>query len=208
MKISIIGAGNIGSTLAKKWAQADNQVSFGVRNPSDPKFDDLRPLGQVCPVAEAVASAEVLLLSLPGTAVAEFAAQFGAALDDKLVIDATNNTSALWVRSADMYPVGLNNLAVLGEKAPGAHLVRAFSTLGWENFAEPSLGGQPIDLFYCGEPGSQAAADQLISEIGLRPICLGGLDTVDLVDNLTRLWLRLVFTHKRSRRLAFKLVEE
>ncbi len=198
MKISIIGAGNIGSTLARKWAQAGNQIWFGVRNPSDPKFDDLRPLGQVCPVAQAVESAEVLLLSLPGAAVAEFAAQFGAVMDGKMVIDATNN-----IRSAEM-----NNLAVLQEKAPGAHLVRAFSSLGWENFAEPSLGGQPIDLFYCGEPTSQAAADQLISEIGLRPIYLGGLETVGLVDNLTRLWLQLVFTHKRSRRLAFKLVEE
>ena len=50
--------------------------------------------------------------------------------------------------------------------------------------------------------------DQLISDIGLRPIYLGDLDTVDLVDNLTRLWFQLVFTQKRSRRLALKLVEE
>ena len=198
MKISIIGAGNIGSTLAKRWAQAGHQLWFGVRSPADHKFDDLRPLGQVCSMAQAVSSADVLLLSLPGAAVADFATQFGAALDGKMLIDATNN-----IRSAEM-----NNLGVLKEKAPGARLVRAFSTLGWENFEQPSLGGQAIDLFYCGNPLSQSAADQLISDIGLRPIYLGDLETVELVDNLTRLWFQLVFTHKRSRRLAFKLVEE
>ena len=149
-------------------------------------------------MAEAVAAAQVVLLSLPGAAVADFASQYGPALDGKIVIDATNN-----IRSAEM-----NNLALLKEKAPGAHLVRAFSTLGWENFASPQLGGQPIDLFYCGEPASRASSDQLIAEIGLRPVYLGDLDSVDLVDNLTRLWLKMVFNQGRSRRLAFKLIEE
>ena len=198
MKIAIIGAGNIGSTLAKKWAKAGHQLWFGVRNPADPKFNDLLSIGQVCPVAQAVERAEALLLSLPGVAVADFAAEFGAKLDGKMVIDATNN-----MRSAQM-----NNLAVLKEKAPGAHLVRAFSNLGWENFEESTIDGQAIDLFYCGDPVRQADSDQMISEIGLRPIHLGDLDTVELVDNLTRLWLNLVFTQKHSRHLAFKLVEE
>jgi hypothetical protein len=32
MKIAIIGGGNIGGTLGKKWAKAGHQVVFGVRN--------------------------------------------------------------------------------------------------------------------------------------------------------------------------------
>jgi hypothetical protein len=36
MKITIIGAGNIGRTLGSKWAQVDHQVTYGVRNPADP----------------------------------------------------------------------------------------------------------------------------------------------------------------------------
>ena len=198
MKIAIVGAGNIGRTLGQKWAQTGHAVCFGVRDPADAKHAELRPLGPVLSVEAAVGGAEAVLLSLPGAAVADFAAQQGAQLGGKIVIDATNN-----VRSPDM-----NNLPVLREKAPGALLVRAFSTLGWENFAQPELGGLPIDLFYCGQAAARAAADRLIADIGLRPVYLGDLDMAGTVDGLTRVWFALAFGQGRGRRLAFKMMQE
>jgi predicted dinucleotide-binding enzyme len=198
MNITIIGAGNIGSSLGKKWAQAGHSLTFGVRNPGDSKFDELRPIGQVISIPESLISAEVVLLSLPGASVAEFAAQHGANLAGKIIIDATNN-----VRSPEM-----NNLAVLREKAPEARFVRAFSTLGWENFVNPQFGDQAADLFYCAQADARAAAEQLISEIGLRPVSLGELEAAPLVDSMTRLWFALVFGLGHGRRLAFKLLEE
>ena len=36
----------------------------------------------------------------------------------------------------------------LDEPAEGAHPVRAFNTLGFENFAEPTVDGATADLFY------------------------------------------------------------
>ena len=37
MKISILGAGNVGGTLGKKWANKGHLVFFGVRHPDDEK---------------------------------------------------------------------------------------------------------------------------------------------------------------------------
>jgi hypothetical protein len=193
MNIAIIGAGNIGKTLGEKWAQAGHRVAYGVRNPADPKHAGLNAVS----VAESLAGAEVVLLALPGAGVAEFAAQFGASLAGKIVIDATNNP-----RSAVM-----NNLEPLQTAAPGAILVRALSTLGWENFADPQLGGQQIDLFYAGVEAARPAAEQLIREIGLRPVCLGGLEAVPALDGLTRAWFALAFGQGKGRRVAFKLLE-
>jgi hypothetical protein len=194
MNITIIGAGNIGKTLGEKWAQAGHRVTYGVRNPADPKHAGLNAVS----VAEALAGAEVILLALPGAGVAEFAAQFCVSLAGKIVIDATNNP-----RSAVM-----NNLEPLQTAAPEAILVRAFSTLGWENFAKPQLGGQQIDLFYAGAESARPAAEQLIREIGLRPVCLGGLEAVPALDGLTRAWFALAFGQGKGRRVAFKLLEE
>lgn len=198
MNISIIGAGNIGGTLGKKWAQAGHRVTYGVRNPADPKHAALAASGAVASVAESLAGAEVVLLALPGSAVAEFAAQFGATLASKIVIDATNNPRS---------PV-MNNLDALQSAAPDAVLVRAFNALGWENFADPQLGGQQIDLFYTGAESARPAAEQLIREIGLRPVYLGGLEAIPALDGLTRAWFALAFGQGKGRRVAFKLLEE
>jgi 8-hydroxy-5-deazaflavin:NADPH oxidoreductase len=198
MIIAIIGAGNIGGTLGVKWAQAGHTVRFGVRAPSGSKYGHLHAHGRVVPIAEALAGAEAVLLSLPGASVADFAAQFGESLAGTLAIDATNN-----MRAPEM-----NSLAVLKEKAPGARLVRAFSNLGWENFANPRLGGEQIDLFYCGHAGARPEADRLIGDIDLRPVYLGDLEAAPIVDATTRLWFTLAAGQGLGRRLAFKMLQE
>ncbi len=140
MKIAMIGAGNIGGTLGRKWALAGHEVRFGVRNPADLQNLTLAGGRESMPVAEALAGTDVVLLSMPGGAVADFAEQHGASLAGKIVIDSTNS-----IRNTYM-----NSLAVLKEKAPEAKLIRAFNALGWENFEVPLINGVQIDLFYCG----------------------------------------------------------
>ena len=198
MKIGIIGAGNIGRTLGQTWAAAGHDVAYGVRTPDDPKHAALTASGAVVALAAAVAQADVLVLSLPGQAVAQFAADMGDALNGKVVIDATNNVGA---------PVH-NTLDVLAAAAPGARLVRAFSTLGWENFAAPTLNGEQIDLFYCSDARARDTADALIGAVGLRPVYVGGVDAAAIVDGMTRLWFTLAFQQGYGRRIAFKLQME
>jgi hypothetical protein len=198
MKIAVIGAGNIGATLGKKWAHTGHEICFGVRNPADLKHASLYAIGKVTTVGESLAGADVILLALPGAGVADFAAQFGASLAGKIVIDATNNPRS---------PV-MNNLATLQSSAPDAALVRAFNTLGWENFAETQMGGVQIDLFYAGAESARPTAEQLIREIGLRPIYLGGLEAAPVTDGLTRVWFALAFGQGKGRRIALKLLEE
>jgi 8-hydroxy-5-deazaflavin:NADPH oxidoreductase len=81
-----------------------------------------------------------------------------------------------------------------------------FNTYGWENFADPFYQGVPGDLFYCGPAGeSQTVVEQLISEVGLRPVRVGDADQADLVDSLLRFWFTL--SHSQgTRHLALKLL--
>jgi predicted dinucleotide-binding enzyme len=198
MNIGIIGAGNIGGTLGRRWAAAGHNIQFGVRNTSDSKFDALRAIGAVSEVGKATEFGEVVLLALPGAAAVEFVSGHAQILAGRVVIDATNN-----VRGAEM-----NVLGLLAEKAPDASLVRAFSTLGWENFANPSIGGEQIDLFFCGDPAARSTAEQLIVDVGLRPVYVGNIDTAAALDGMTRLWFALVFGQGYGRRVAFKLLRE
>lgn len=201
MKITVLGTGNIGATLGKKWAGQGHEVTFGVRDVTAAKHQTLLETipGQatIAPTVEAAAAAEVVVLAIPGAAVKETMAQLGSTLADKLIIDATNQ-----ITQADM-----SAIATITAAAPQAKLFRAFNTLGWENFETPELGGAQIDLFYCGQPdaGRETVA-QLIADIGLRPVYLGGLDKAPILDALTRLWFTLGYEQGHGRRLAFKML--
>jgi len=100
----------------------------------------------------------------------------------------------------------LSHADAYAESAPGARLVRAFNTLGYEMFADPSFGGEVADLFWCGP--EDAGVARLIADVGLRPVRVGDSDAVDIVDGVARLWLTLVFRQGHPRRLAFRMLTQ
>jgi predicted dinucleotide-binding enzyme len=130
---------------------------------------------------------------------ADTVAALGAHLDGKVVIDATNNIGA----------EAMNSAGIIAAAAPGASYFRAFNTLGWELFDRPTVGGIQVDLFFCGPDGdARDAVERLIGDVGLRPVWLGGLEEVEIVDGLLRVWFTLVVKQHRGRHLAFTLIED
>ncbi len=201
MKISVIGAGNIGRTLGLKWAVQGHDVFFGVRDPVAEKvralLADTDGRARAAAVAKSVQDAEVVLFAIPAGAMGDTVTAIGGDLHGKILVDATNRVGA----------TPMHQLDLLRGAAPESPLFRAFSNLGWENFARPSINGEQIDLFYCGDDGRpRQIVDALISDIGLRPIYLGGVDQAGLVDALTRLWFNLALGQGLGRRLAFKMM--
>lgn len=199
MKIAVLGAKIIGGTLARKWARAGHQVMFGVRNVNNPETQALASeLGaSVGAPAEAIVFGEAVVFAIPGNAMDETIAAHGPALTGKIILDAANR----------MGGGPMNSAAAFAAHAPGAQVYRAFNSLGWENFENPSFGGVQADLFYCGPAGAgQTAVEQLIREVGLRPVRLGDLGQVGLVDMIGSLWFALAFGQGMGRNLAFKVL--
>jgi predicted dinucleotide-binding enzyme len=185
--IAVIGSGNIGATIGEAWRRAGHDVAFASRSPEPPR---------TVAIPDAIAAAEVVLLAVPGGAVPDLLAEHGDALDGRVVIDATNDVGGERLHHAEAY----------GAHAPGARFVRAFNTLGWEMFAEPQIAGETADLFWCGP--DDAGVEGLVADVGLRPVRLGDIDAIDVVDGAGRLWLTLVFRQGHPRRLAFRMLAE
>jgi predicted dinucleotide-binding enzyme len=181
-RIGVIGSGNIGATIGEAWRRAGHEVLFASRSPDPPR---------TVAIPDAIAAADVVLLATPGAAVPELLAEHGQALDGRVVIDATNDIGAERLHHADAY-------------VPGARFVRAFNTLGFEIFADPRFGDEVADLFWCGP--LDAGVEQLIADVGLRPVRVGDIDAIDVVDGAARLWLTLVFRQGHRRRLALRLL--
>jgi predicted dinucleotide-binding enzyme len=196
MRIAVIGTGKIGGTIGRAWSRAGHAVTFGSRHPaSDDAPGDTD--AAVAGIPDALAGADVVLLAVPARSVGELLAGSAAAIDGKLVIDATNQ-----IGTADM-----NAAKQVAATAPSARYVRAFNTLGWENFADPLFGDVPADLFYSGPPADEATVAQLIADVGLRPVYLGE-GKQDVVDGLLPLWITLVQAHGGNRRLAFRVLTD
>jgi predicted dinucleotide-binding enzyme len=196
MRIAVIGTGKIGGTIGRAWSRAGHVVTFGSRHPASD--DAARDTGAtVASIADALAGADVVFLAVPAGSVGELLAGNAAAIDGKLVIDATNHIGAADVNAAKE----------VAAAAPGARYVRAFNMLGWENFADPLFDGVAADLFYSAPRADDPAVAQLISDVGLRPAYLGE-GKQGVVDGLLPLWIALVQARGGNRRLAFRVLTD
>jgi predicted dinucleotide-binding enzyme len=201
MRIGILGSGNVGGTLGKKWVQAGHEVAFGVRDTNSSKVKALLEAvdgkASADTVAKAIAFGDVVLVAIPWSAVEATVKSNAEAIDGKIIIDASNNFGG---------PV-VNNVETISAQAPAAKVFRAFNSLGWENFEEPRFGETQVDLFYCGaDDEARRVVEGLIEDFGLRPVWVGDLDQVQLVDAIGSLWVTLAVRQGMGRRLAFKLL--
>lgn len=202
MKIAVIGAGNVGATLGREWIGAGHEVRFGVRDPSAPSVAELvAELGAgaeaVDPVSAAT-GAEVIVLAVPGGSIAETVTPLADVVAGKVVINATNIVG----------PGAPSTNALVREAAPEARVVRAFSTLGAENFAQPVIGGLPADILWCGPDDTVEVAEELIGGIGLRPVRVTADDAEAIIDAVFRLWMDLALRQGRGRRLSINVVTD
>lgn len=204
MKIGIVGTGRIGGTLGRRWALR-HEVAFGTRKPQDAALRALLeaagPKARAASVAEAAAFGEVLMLATPWPAAREALRAVGD-LSGKVVIDCTNPVGA-----------GLSHALASGSAAetlaaalPGAHVVKAFNTAGFEVYADPRFGNQTASLFLCGDdPAAKQTVAGLAGELDLEPVDCGPLSQARRLEELALLWISLA-AGGQGRAHAFRLL--
>ena len=89
MKIGVIGAGRVGSTLGQRWSEAGHDVAYGVRDVTDEKYASLQAHASLKSPAEVAESSEVVLLATPYSAAKTILEGLGDRLRGKILIDAT-----------------------------------------------------------------------------------------------------------------------
>ena len=186
----MIGTGFIGSILGGAMARAGNHVTYGSRHPDD---TDVAEGIEVASIGDVIATSDVVVLAVPGAAVAELVAEYADALTGKLVIDATNRMGESVSNSRAELPSDIQ-------------YARAFNTLGGEVMADPQFADGPADMFFSAAGEDRATVAKLIEDVGLRPIYLGE-DRQDLVDALFRVWIALAMQPGHGREFAFRVID-
>lgn len=195
MRIAIIGAGNVGGTLGRKWAAKGHEVVIGSRKPES---------GAVS-IADAAAQSEVVVLATPWPAVDSAIAACGS-LAGKILLDCTNPLLP------DFSGIELGTTTSGGEHvaalAPGAFVVKAFNSTGFNVMADPVFDGEPVTMFYCGDDAAaKETVKQLITDIGFDPIDAGPLTQARLLEPFALLWISLAYRQGLGREIAFRFVK-
>lgn len=196
MKIAIIGAGNVGRTLGKRFAEKGHEVVYGVRNPAEDSG-----LSHSKTNAEAAREAEIVLLAVPYGAAPAALAECGD-LDGKIVVDATNPlamTEKGLGLSLGFETSGAEEIAAF---APAAKLVKCFNQTGFNIMADP----QKSVMFVCGNDAqANEVVRRLAEEIGFEAMNIGDLTKARLLEPLAALWIHLAFTTDLKRDFAFSI---
>ena len=185
--VAMIGTGNVGAALGRRFAENGHKIVYGSR---DPSAADVRELvaatgnGAVAVTqAEAARQADIVVLAVPWRA-AEDVVRALPDLSGKIVVDPTNPRVMASDGFAD-YPIEDSNAERIAQLAPGAHVIKAFSTLGAETMLDPNLAGGPVTVPVVGD--DRAAKERIVSlarEIGLEAVDVGPLRHARIIEGL------------------------
>jgi NADPH-dependent F420 reductase len=207
MRIAVLGTGDVGGSLGKRWAQKGHIVIFGSRNPHDDKVHKLLaeagPNSRAAGNAEAAAEGEVTVLATPWNAAKEVVLSVGN-WKGRILIDCTNPLT-------EDLQLAVGKTTSAAEKiaswARGARVVKAFNTTGWNNMADPAYPNGPISMFIAGDdPDAKAVASRLAEDLSFEPVDSGGLAVARFLEPLALLWIHLAVVQNLGRDIAFRLI--
>jgi 8-hydroxy-5-deazaflavin:NADPH oxidoreductase len=208
MNIGIIGAGNVGGTLGKRWARNGHRVVFASRDPQSEKtreaVADSGANASAASNAEAAGASDVLLFSTPFNATEE-AVRSAGNLAGKIVIDATNPLLP------DLSGLALGPRESAAERvaqwAKGAKVIKAFNTVGYNIMENPSFEGGKVAMFYCGnDAAAKKTVASLIDELGFEALDAGPLEQARVLEPFAMLWISLAVKYNYGRDFAFELL--
>jgi predicted dinucleotide-binding enzyme len=179
-KIAMIGAGRMGSGIGTLLVKAGHEVMFSSRHPEELKslVDGLGPHAHAGTVADAVKFGDIVILTVPYSAMPDLAKDYGKALTAKpLVVDVSNPIAG---RDGEVGKIASEKGAgvYLQELIPGLKNVRAFNAIGWAQVPEDATrtGDNKVAVPIVGDDSKAIAlAESLIREIGFEPVLVGGL---------------------------------
>jgi 8-hydroxy-5-deazaflavin:NADPH oxidoreductase len=178
LRIGVIGSGRIGSTFGGLWAKAGHQIMFSDRDAEQAKraAESVGARARTGTVEEAVAFGDAVLIAVPYGALPAIAQQVGAQLKGKVVIDPNNPVPS---RDGEMAVGAKEKGAAVSTAAllPGARLVRAFNSWGYQTMAREANRPAPRMAIpvAADDPQALKVGVQLVRDAGFDPVPAGSL---------------------------------
>jgi predicted dinucleotide-binding enzyme len=178
MRIGIIGPGHIGGNIARRAAVAGYDVAVSFARDMAALNALAEQIGGTVVTPAEAATADLVVLSVPWSAVDEALAQTGS-LAGKVVIDTTNHFGRLETTQAR------HN----ADRMPGAVYTKCFNTLtsGFQAAAAARTGDDRVVQWIAGDDAdATSAVAKLVEDAGYVPVLLAGIDDCAVMESPRR----------------------
>jgi predicted dinucleotide-binding enzyme len=210
MKIGIIGSGGVAQVLGTGFLSKGHEVMLGTRDASKLAawLNEAGERAHVGTFDEAAAFGDIVLLSVPGSALAEVIELARPEnLKGKTVLDITNPMDfSEGVPPKFTATVGNSLGETVQRLLPDSNVVKAFNSIGVAVMTEPDFNGEKATHFIAGNSeDAKAEATRLISEFGWEVLDVGGIEQAFFLEALASLWVNYAFRSNNWNQ-AFKLL--
>ncbi|WP_415760507.1 NADPH-dependent F420 reductase [Pseudomonas sp. LT1P18] len=179
--ISIIGSGGMAAAIGGRASKSGHTVEVVSRDPAKAQaLVDKLGAGATTGTYGAAPAGDIVILAVPYSGAASVVADYGDALDGKVIIDITNTASP--DLKGLVTPAGSSGAQEIARIAPAsAHVAKAFNTL----FGHVLAKGGPLDAFIAADDlEAKARVSTFIESLGLRPLDVGGLQMAQTLEAL------------------------
>jgi predicted dinucleotide-binding enzyme len=179
MRIGILGAGNIGGTLARLLAAAGHDVVIGNSRGPEAVADLVAEIGPNATAATAAGAAEageVVIVAVPFRRHRDLPA---AELAGKIVVDANNYYPGPDTRFPELDDGSTTSSELVAAALPGARLVKAFNTVWYVHLKEhgtlPGTRDRRAIPIAGDDPAAKRIVAGLLDDIGFDAVDAGPL---------------------------------
>lgn len=190
--IGIIGAGRLGTALARAFSKTDNEVAIiNSRDPESLKLqlNILLPGVEAKEIRELIAWADIIILAVP---LRQFHTLPLSEMSDKIVIDAMNYWSPIDGKLSEFDDYAMSSSVVIAQSLPSSHVIKTLNSVAYGEIDEQTLQadeGNRRALALAGDDEvSKKVVSDLARQIGFDPVDVGELKNGVLFQPDTKLF--------------------
>jgi predicted dinucleotide-binding enzyme len=179
LRLGIVGAGKLGTTLARAAIRAGYDVAISGSGPADEialTVDVLAPSAHATTTDEVVRHADIIVLAVPTHRFRELAGDLFAG---KILIDAMNYWEPVDGDDPELAAAAAGTSTIVEAHFPSARVVKSLNQLGYHELEEMPRPKGAGDRIAIGAAGSDRLAVRevmrLIDRLGFDPVDIGPL---------------------------------
>ena len=193
MKVTIIGAGNMGRAIGIRAVAGGHEVEIADRDAAEAqKLAEELGVSAAGLEPDTPFGGDIVVFAVYYPGIKDAVRDYADRLTGKVVVDITNPVDTeTWDSLAT--PAGTSSAEEVQQLVPkGTSVVKAFNTTFAPTLVEGEVAGQQLDVLLAGDDEeAKRKVSQLVSDAGLRPVDVGPLRRAEQLEHLGLLHISL-----------------